>query len=131
MAVRPACSLVLSVLIAFLPKCPVCWAAGLGALGIIDATALSHLSWLFPGLVALLGVQLLLLLRQASQTHYGPFALALSGAAIFLAGRHYAPAARGILATGVLLVAAGSLWHSIASRNARPGGAGLEANRFT
>jgi len=106
-------SVALGFVIAFFPKCSVCWAAYLSVFGILGAAWIPYLGWLYPLLAATLGIHLLLALRRAPQTGYGPFALAMGGALTVLAGRHYAPLAGWILTAGILLIAAGSLWDSL------------------
>ena len=110
---RSIASVALGFLVAFFPKCAVCWAAYLSVFGILGAAGIPYLGWLYPLLAALLGVQLLLALRRAPQTGYGPFALGMGGALTVLAGRHYLPFAGWILIAGILLIAAGSLWDSL------------------
>ncbi|HEV2841953.1 MAG TPA: hypothetical protein VGW39_11550 [Chthoniobacterales bacterium] len=103
----------LGIIVAFFPKCTVCWAAYLSVFGILGAAWIPYLGWLYPLLAATLGIHLLWALRRAPQTGYGPFALGMGGALIVLAGRHFAPFAEWILIPGILLIAAGSLWESL------------------
>lgn len=106
-------SVAVGFMVAFFPKCAVCWAAYMSIFGILGAAWLPYLGWLYPVLVGTLGIHLLLALRRAAQTGYGPFALGMGGALTVLAGRHYALFAEWILIPGVLLIAAGSLWDSL------------------
>lgn len=99
--------------VAFFPKCAICWAAYLSVFGILGTARVPYLRWLYPLLAAMLGVQLLLALRRAPQTGYGPFVLGMGGTLTVLAGRDYLPFAQWILITGVLLIAAGSLWDGL------------------
>lgn len=81
--------------------------------GVLGATRIPYLGWLYPLVGAMLGIHLLLALRRAPQTGYGPFALGLGGALTVLAGRYYLPFAGWILIAGILLIAAGSLWGTL------------------
>ena len=106
-------SVALGFMVAFFPKCAVCWAAYLSVFGILGVARIPYLGWLYPLLAATLGIHLLLALRRAPQTGYGPFALGMGGALTVLAGRHYLPFAGWILIAGILLIAAGSLWDGL------------------
>jgi hypothetical protein len=103
----------LGFVVAFFPKCPVCWAAYLSVFGIFGIARIPYPAWLYPLLAALLGIHLLLALRRAPRTGFGPFTLGTAGALIVLAGRHYTPFAVWILIAGILLIAAGSFWNCV------------------
>lgn len=113
-------SFALGLLVAFFPKCPLCWAAYLGVLGLLGSSWLPYLDWMFPALAAMLGLHLTLLFRKAPGIGYGPFALSLAGALTLLAGRHYLPSVGWVLVTGPLLVATGSLWSNFSSCDQPP-----------
>jgi hypothetical protein len=106
-------SVAVGFMVAFFPKCAVCWGAYLSIFGILGAAWIPYLGWLYGALVGTLGIHLLLAWRRAARTGYGPFALGMGGALIVLAGRHYALLAEWILISGILLIAAGSLWDSL------------------
>jgi hypothetical protein len=113
--VRPVLSVVLAVLVAFFPKCPVCWAAYMSMLGSHWLAGVPYLSWLLPVLVALMGVYLLLLLKSAPQKGYGPFLLSLAGGVVIVGGRGLFPLERWVVFAGMPLVLAGSLLHSFSA----------------
>jgi protein SCO1/2 len=70
-----------SISIAFLPKCPLCWASYVSVLGITDIQILNFTPWLLPALVVLLVIHLLSLLKGADKRNgLLPFFLALAGA---------------------------------------------------
>jgi mercuric ion transport protein len=110
--IRSIPPVVLGLWVAFFPKCPICWAAYMNVFGIVGATWIPYMGWMYPVLAGMLCVHLLLMLRRSPQTGYLPFALSLGGALTILVGRHYAVFAERILILGILLIAAGSLWSS-------------------
>ena len=110
---KPVGSTVVSLLIAFFPKCPLCWAAYMSMLGNFGLANLPYLKWLLPVLLLSLGAHLLLLLRQRRHKGYGPFVCSLVGALIIVGGRTGWPANKPVLLAGMLLVLLGSLWNTL------------------
>lgn len=111
-ACRPMPTLLLSVLLAFFPKCPVCWAAYVSMFGSVWLARTPYVTWLFPSLLALSGLNLLLLLKRAPQKGYGPFLLSLAGIAVILGARSLFPEERWLLLFGMALMALSSLLNS-------------------
>jgi hypothetical protein len=109
---RAVPSMLLSLLIAFFPKCPFCWAAYMSMFGSLGLAQLPYLKWLLPVLMALLAVHLFLLYKKIPQKGYLPFVLSLAGAIIIIGGRTYFPAEKWLLITGMSLVISGSLLNS-------------------
>ena len=105
-------SFLLSLLIAFFPKCPVCWAVYMSMFGGLGIARLPYLKWLLPVLLLLFALNLYLLYRKANKTGYGPFITTLAGAVLILLGRNLFPAEKELLYTGMVLVISGSLWSS-------------------
>ena len=103
-------SLLLSLLIAFFPKCPVCWAVYMSMFGGLGLAQLPYLKWLLPVLLLLFAFNLFFLYLKARKTGYGPFLLTLAGALIILVGRNFFIADKEILYAGMLMVLIGSLW---------------------
>ncbi|WP_282418687.1 hypothetical protein [Polyangium sp. 15x6] len=99
----------MSVLIAFFPKCPVCWATYMSMFGSVWLARMPYVAWLHPLLVGLSALNLLLLLKRASKKGYGTFLLGLAGVAIILGGRSLFPEARWLLFCGIALMVASSL----------------------
>ena len=99
-----------------------CWAAYTSALGIAGLAQTPYFEYLFPALVAMLGVHLLLLWKQAARVGYGPFLASIGGAATLLLVRQYAPDAHWALNAGILLMLGGSVWNSFSMkwRSTRP-----------
>ena len=78
--VRSLRSVLLSVLIAFFPKCPLCWAAYMSMFGSLGLANTPYMGWLLPVLVGVLGIHLYLLAKKIPHKGYGPFGLSLAGA---------------------------------------------------
>lgn len=103
----------LSVGIAFFPKCPLCWAAYLSVLGSLGVARLpAYQPWMLPLLVALLLGHLYLLYRQLAARRYGPFACSVAGAACLLLGRLVLPQHSGLALAGMGALVLGSLLNS-------------------
>lgn len=109
---KQAGSLLLSLLIAFFPKCPVCLAAYMSMFGSFSLVDAPYLSWFFPLLIGFLLLHLFLLLKKAKQKGYGPFLLSLGGALIILLARNLFNHNKTILIVGMLFILSGSLWNS-------------------
>jgi hypothetical protein len=110
--VRSLFSFLLSLLIAFFPKCPVCWGVYMSMFGGLGLAQLPYLKWLLPVLLLLFALNLFLLYRKGKKTGYGPFLLTLAGALIILVGRTFFIADKELLYAGMLMVLSGSLWSS-------------------
>lgn len=109
-AVPPA---LVSIGIAFFPKCPMCWAAYASALGSLGVAHLPpYQPWMLPLLVALLAGHLYLLQRQLAAHRYWPFACSLGGAACVLLGRLAVPQQSWLAVAGIGLLVLGSLLNS-------------------
>ena len=106
----------LSLLVAFFPKCPMCWAVYMSALGVTGLAQVPYLSFLFPVLVGMLGVHLFLLWRQVDKVGPGPFLTSVAGILTVLLVRTYAADAHWALNGGILLMLGGSLWQSFSAR---------------
>ena len=106
----------LGFLIAFFPKCPMCWAAYLSGLGISGISKIPYPGFVFPFLVVLLGVHLLLLIMQASHAGYGPFLISVAGALTLLLVRYYVPEVHWAANGGIVLMLGGSVWNSFSAR---------------
>ena len=77
----------LSVLIAFFPKCPVCWAVYMSMFGSLGLSRLPYMGWLLPVLVALMALHLLLLWRKAPRIGWRPLILSVAGCVTIAATR--------------------------------------------
>ena len=110
-------SVFVSILIAFFPKCPLCWAAYMTMFGSAGLARTPYIGWLFPVLIALLSLHLLLLLQKARKKGYGPFICSVTGALIILGSRAFLPSNQFVMIPGVLLILSGSLWNSFSFRH--------------
>ena len=112
----PALS-ILSVAIAFFPKCPVCWAAYLSVFGIAGLEQLPYSPWLLPLLASLMLINLgSLRLQQRSPQGPAGFYLAAMGAFLILVcgiGLELPYAS----AVGIILTIMGSAISVLGSRN--------------
>lgn len=106
-------SIATSILIAFFPKCPMCWAVYMSMFGSLGLAPLPYLPWLLPVLLVCLALHLFMLLRKAIQRHYFfPFWISLAGAIVIMAGRTFLPQEKWLLFTGMAFIISGSLLNS-------------------
>jgi mercuric ion transport protein len=105
-------TVLLNVLIAFFPKCPMCWAVYMSMLGSIGIAKLPYMGWLLPVFVGILALHLGLQLRRVKRTGYLPFILSLAGAGVILLTRTWFGGEKWMLLCGMACVIAGSLYSS-------------------
>ncbi|PZF73706.1 hypothetical protein [Taibaiella soli] len=110
---HPVLSTLLSVLIAFFPKCPLCWAAYLSMFGSVSIAKLPYMGWLLPVLFGFLGIHLFFLYRKAARAGYAPFLLSLAGAVALLVCRMFFTTEKWLLMSGMILIISGSLLNSL------------------
>jgi len=106
-------SMLLSVFIAFFPKCPMCWAVYMSMFSSIGLAKLPYMRWLLPVLAVSLGIHLFMLYRKAAQRGYLPLVLSLAGACLLLGGRFLYPTEKWMLYSGMALIISGSLLNSL------------------
>ncbi|MBF4517719.1 hypothetical protein IRZ71_15245 [Flavobacterium sp. ANB] len=102
-------SMFLSVLIAFFPKCPVCWAVYMSMFGSLGLARLPYMGWLLPVLMFFLAVHLFMIYKKSASNNYSAFFLSLTGAVIILVGRFSFPNEKWLLVTGMIFIISGSL----------------------
>jgi len=105
-------SMILSILVAFFPKCPVCWAVYMSMFGSIGLAQLPYMGWLLPVLLTMLGIHLYLLYRKSSERGYAPLVISVAGVIIILITRTFFPYEKWLLIMGMVLVISGSLLNS-------------------
>lgn len=105
-------SILMSILIAFFPKCPFCWAVYMSMFGSVGLAKLPYMSWLLPVLMAMLAFHLIMLWRKSPQHGYVPFVLSLLGSLMIVVGRTYFPLQEWILISGITCIVSGSLLNS-------------------
>jgi hypothetical protein len=101
-----------TLVVAVLPKCPICLAAYLGAFGLTGAESIVDAAWLLPITVACLLVALLALGFGARRRRgYGPLLLGLHAGALVVLGRFALDSSIAAGAGAALLIAA-SIWNT-------------------
>jgi mercuric ion transport protein len=105
-------SVALSVLIAFFPKCPLCWAAYMSLFGFLGLSQLPYMSWLLPVLLLFMGIYLIILYKKSPKKGYIPFHLSLAGAVLLLIGKLFFPLEKWIVVLGMIFIISSSLWLS-------------------
>jgi hypothetical protein len=108
-------SVLMSILIAFFPKCPFCWAIYMSMFGSIGLARLPYMPWLFPVLMAFLAFHLVMLWRKIPQKGYLPFLISLAGAVVILSGKVFFPLAQWLSVTGMILIISGSLLNNFSN----------------
>lgn len=111
---RPASAVMLGFLVAFFPKCPMCWATYMSALGFAGFAQIPYPEFLFPVLVALLGLHLFLAWRQVAHVGLGPPLVTFAGMLTVLLVRWLDAEAPWAPYAGLVLLLGGALWHSLA-----------------
>ncbi|MDF2430997.1 MAG: hypothetical protein JWP44_628 [Mucilaginibacter sp.] len=109
LTVQSVPSTLLSILIAFFPKCPLCWAVYMSMFGCVGITNLPYMRWLLPVLLVFLGIHLFMLYKKASRIGYVPFVISLFGAVTILFSRAFFPFEKWLLILGMTSIIAGSL----------------------
>jgi hypothetical protein len=102
-------SMLLSVFIAFFPKCPVCWAVYMSMFGSLGLARLPYMGWLLPVLLFFLAVHLFMIYKKSASNSYVPFLLSLTGAVIILVGRFSFNNEKWLLVSGMVCLISGSL----------------------
>jgi protein SCO1/2 len=106
-------TIVFPLLIAVFPKCPICWAAYMSALGIAGLKDIPYAPWLVPLFALGVGVNLWIL-YQARHKRNGltPFWVSSLGAASLLIGGLWLNLTTGMY-VGILLILLGSILNSL------------------
>ncbi|BAV06612.1 hypothetical protein SAMN05421788_107273 [Filimonas lacunae] len=110
-------AILLSIFIAFFPKCPLCWAVYMSMFSSIGLARLPYMKWLLPVMMLFLAVHLFLIYRKARQQGYLPFYVSLAGSAILFLGRTWFPATQWLLLAGIVCIIGGSLLHNFSRNN--------------
>jgi len=110
--VQTISSSLLSLIVAFFPKCPVCWAAYMSMFGSFGLTKIPYFKWMLPILIIFLGIHLLFILKKVRQKGIGPFAISLIGVIVIICTRNFSPQNSNMLFMGMACILTGSLWNS-------------------
>lgn len=79
-----------ALIVAVLPKCPLCLAAYLSVLGFVGISPLQYSSWILPLTIFFSAVTLFIFFRQAKRNaNYFPFFLGLFGLTFISLGKFY------------------------------------------
>lgn len=105
-------SILVSIVLALFPKCPLCLAAYLTVFGSFGLSMMPYLKWLLPVLIGLLLMHLFLLFRKRKEQGYGPLVSSLVGSAVLLSGRLFFEFNKPMLFAGMGLLILGSLWNN-------------------
>lgn len=105
-------SFIVSILIAFFPKCPVCWAIYMSMLGSIGITEMPYMQWLLPVFIIFLAIHLGLLFRKIPTRGYGPFLISIVGFCIMIPSKLVFNLPDWITVLGMSLILIGSLWNN-------------------
>ena len=109
---RSAGSMLLSIIIAFFPKCPFCWAIYMSMFGCLGIAKLPYMKWLLPVLLVFLALHLFMLYRKAARIGYIPFGISVFGAVIIIVTRTFFPFQNWLLIIGMVSIMSGSLLNS-------------------
>jgi hypothetical protein len=105
-------SVLLSFLIAFFPKCPVCWAVYMSMFGSVGLANLPYMKWLLPVLIILLGIHLFMLYKKVERIGYIPFIISVTGTLAILFFRIFFQEENWLLIFGMTFIISGSLLNS-------------------
>lgn len=105
-------SVIISFLVAFFPKCPVCWAVYMSMFGSVGLANLPYMKWLLPVLILLLGIHLFMLYKKATRIGYIPFIISVAGTVAILFFRSFFAAEKWLLIIAMALIICGSLLNS-------------------
>jgi mercuric ion transport protein len=105
-------SIFTSLLIAFFPKCPFCWAIYMSMLGTLGIAKLPYMPWLLPVLLLFLGLHLFIIYKKSKQKGYLPLLLSLTGSIVLIAERSFFQSEQWLLIIGMLMIISGSLLNS-------------------
>jgi len=111
--IRSAGSMVLSIVVAFFPKCPICWAIYMSMFSSLGIAKLPYMKWLLPVLFVFLALHLFLLYRKAARIGYIPFGISVFGALTIFFTRTFFPFANWLLIIGMVSIILGSLLNSL------------------
>ena len=105
-------SIVLSFLIAFFPKCPICWAVYMSMLGSFGIAEIPYMKWLLPVFIGILFIHLSLLLKKVPSKGFGPFIISVVGFGILIPSKLIFDLPQWISLIGMFFIIIGSLWNS-------------------
>lgn len=114
-ALKNHLSFLMAILIAFFPKCPLCWAAYMSLLGSWGIQTIPYKPWLLPVFCILLLVNIVSLYLTGKKHHYLPLAFSIAGALLVISNRYYFHSQQ-LMYTGAALLIISSLWNTLPVR---------------
>ncbi|MCL9805260.1 hypothetical protein NAT51_06995 [Flavobacterium amniphilum] len=99
----------MSVIIAFFPKCPMCWAVYMSMLSGLGFAELPYMGWLLPFFLLFFLFHLLLLYRKIPEKGIMPFVMSLLGFLVLCLGKWMWININWIPVAGMSFIIAGSL----------------------
>lgn len=103
----------LSVLIAFFPKCPMCWAVYMSMFGSLGLAKLPYVPWLLPLLLACMALHLFMLWRKIPNVGWWPLVLSVAGFAAIISVRMADAPCTAVLVVGMSFIVGGSLLNGL------------------
>lgn len=104
------------VLLAFFPKCPMCWAVYLSALGIPGLKSIPYSPWLIPVIIAAIVINLIVLYRMSRvRNGLAPFWLSFIGGVLVI-GPGYLLSNQVSAKAGIIFIFLGALLNSLPYR---------------
>lgn len=114
--IRSIPSVLLSILVAFFPKCPMCWAVYMSMLGSFGLAKIPFMWWLLPVFMVFLVLHLWMLWRRIGEKGYGPFLCSLIGFSVLLSGKLVHLDSGWISVSGMFFIVVGSFWNSFSAQ---------------
>ena len=109
-------SVILSILIAFFPKCPICWAVYLSAFGVSSLQRIPYSPWLIPWIILAMVLSLFILYRNARiRNGLVPFWISLFG--FLLVGSGYLLSLQLTSIVGIILIFIGAILNSLSLKH--------------
>ncbi|MEO0340391.1 MAG: SCO family protein [Bacteroidota bacterium] len=104
------------VLLAFFPKCPICWAVYLSAFGVSGLQSIPYSPWLIPWIILAIVINLIILYRKARvRNGLSPFYISLTGGLLVI-GPGYLLADQTSSIVGIIFILIGALLNSLPYR---------------
>ena len=113
---RTVPSILLGILIAFFPKCPLCWAVYMSMFGSIGIAKLPYMPWLLPVMLVCLLFHIAMQYRTIPLKGPMPFSGSVLGATCLLLARFVFPEMKWLLIAGMFFIIAGSLFGTFTAR---------------
>lgn len=114
-AVKTIPSALLSFLIAFFPKCPLCWTVYMSMFSSVGMAKLPYMKWLLPFLFVLLALYLIMLYRNSARVGLMPLIISGFGSIVLWFARTTFTDAKWMLMLGIGSIIFGALLNALLS----------------